>query len=76
MNSPSFVMSLKEVATAVNGQLKGEDRIVHGVSTDSRSTEKQNLFVALSGPNFDGHNFVTTAIEQGAVAVIVAKVRP
>ena len=71
MISPSFVMSLQEVARVVNGQLQGKDLIVHGVSTDSRSTDKQNLFVALTGPNFDGHNFVTTAVERGAVAVIV-----
>jgi UDP-N-acetylmuramoyl-tripeptide--D-alanyl-D-alanine ligase len=71
MNHPSFSMGIHEIATAVNGQLKGQDVMVHGVSTDSRSIEKQNLFVALTGPNFDGHNFVTNTIEKGAAAVIV-----
>ncbi|MGB2868625.1 MAG: Mur ligase family protein, partial [Bacteroidota bacterium] len=42
-----------------------------GVSTDSRSVKSGDLFVAIRGGKFDGHNFVTSAIEQGAAAVVV-----
>ena len=44
---------------------------VTGVSTDSRSVKSGDLFVAIRGGKFDGHNFVTTAIEQSAAAVVV-----
>lgn len=47
-------------------------RLVHGVSTDSRSLKSGELFVALSGPNFDGNRFATTALERGASGVIVS----
>ena len=46
-----------------------------GVSIDSRTTGPGDLFVALSGPNFDGHDFVNAAFEQGAAAAVVAHAR-
>lgn len=42
-----------------------------GVSTDSRSVGAGDIFVALRGERYDGHNFVSTAVEQGAAAVVV-----
>jgi UDP-N-acetylmuramoyl-tripeptide--D-alanyl-D-alanine ligase len=42
-----------------------------GVSIDSRTIEQGNLFLAIRGEKFDGHNFVTAAIRTGAAAVIV-----
>lgn len=47
------------------------DPSVIGIATDSRTIQPGELFVALVGENFDGHNFVNTAIDQGAIAVIV-----
>ena len=41
-----------------------------GISIDSRTIEKGDLFVALKGENFDGHDYISTAIEMGAVAVV------
>lgn len=43
-----------------------------GVSTDTRTTEPGNLFVALRGERMDGHNYLATAKERGASAAIVA----
>ena len=45
---------------------------IRGVISDSRKLESGQLFVALTGENFDGHGFVATAIAQGAVAAIVS----
>ena len=45
--------------------------VATGVSTDSRNIRSGEIFVALVGENFDGHNFVATAVAQGAIAVIV-----
>jgi len=43
-----------------------------GVSIDSRSIEAGDLFIALQGPNFDGHAFVAKALAAGACAAVVA----
>lgn len=45
---------------------------VSGVSTDTRSLKKGNLFVALKGKNFDGHTFIQKAIQKGAAALLVS----
>ena len=45
---------------------------IRGIISDSRKLESGQLFVALTGENFDGHGFVATAIAQGAVAAIVS----
>ncbi|PLX11834.1 MAG: UDP-N-acetylmuramoyl-tripeptide--D-alanyl-D-alanine ligase [Marinilabiliales bacterium] len=42
-----------------------------GISTDSRSVKKGNLFFSLSGDNFNGNKFATQAIEKGAIAAII-----
>ena len=44
---------------------------VIGASTDSRSVRAGELFVALRGDRFDGHDFVTAAVQAGAAAVVV-----
>ena len=43
------------------------------VSTDTRTIREGDLFVALVGPNFDGHKFIEQALEKGAVAVVVSQ---
>ena len=43
---------------------------INGLSIDSRTTEKGNLFVAIPGTDLDGHNYIQRAIKKGAVAVI------
>jgi UDP-N-acetylmuramoyl-tripeptide--D-alanyl-D-alanine ligase len=42
-----------------------------GISTDTRSIEKGQLFFALSGPNFNANKFAQMAIDKGAIAAIV-----
>jgi UDP-N-acetylmuramoyl-tripeptide--D-alanyl-D-alanine ligase len=44
---------------------------ITGWSVDSRSVQKDDLFFALRGPNFDGHAYVKAALEAGAVAAVV-----
>lgn len=67
------MMKLSELTQAVNGKHFGEDRLFSGVSTDTRSLQQGELFVALSGPNFDGNAFVTTAFDKGAVGALVSR---
>ena len=63
------------IAEACEGELRNGDAalIANGVSTDTRTIKKGDLFVALSGENFDGHKFISGAAEAGAVACIVEK---
>jgi UDP-N-acetylmuramoyl-tripeptide--D-alanyl-D-alanine ligase len=42
-----------------------------GVSTDSRTLQSGQLFFALSGPNFNGNQFASQALDKGAIAVVV-----
>jgi len=44
---------------------------VNGISIDSRSLQRGNLFFAIRGSTFDGHNFLTKAIEAGASAAVL-----
>ena len=46
-----------------------------GVSINSRTLARGELFVAIHGPRHDGHNFVVAALEAGALAGVVAKDR-
>ena len=48
-------------------------RQVTGVCTDSRQIQRGDLFFALKGPNFDGHDFVAKAFELGAAGVVVER---
>ena len=65
--------SLAHFAVAMGGTLVGMDSAFGAVSTDSRSLNAGDLFVALVGPNFDGHAFVAAAAERGAVAAVVSR---
>ena len=60
----------KELARATGGQCEAE-WAVGGVSIDSRTVEAGDLFVALKGPNFDGHAFVKVALDKGAAGAMV-----
>jgi UDP-N-acetylmuramoyl-tripeptide--D-alanyl-D-alanine ligase len=46
---------------------------VTGISIDSRTVKTGELFIAIRGEQFDGHNFISKAIEAGASALIVEK---
>ena len=59
------------VAHATGGQTTA-DWVAHGISIDSRAVEKNDLFVAVNGPNFDGHDFVSSAMKAGAAAAIIS----
>ena len=69
--SNSFTMMLNEVATILSAEMVGGDIKVKGISTDTRTIKGGELFVALKGPNFDGHKFVKQAMDKGAVACLV-----
>ena len=64
-------MLLSDVAKKLDAKLLGNDVNFHYVSIDTRSLNPEDLFVAIKGPNFDGHNSVQAAVDSGAIAVVV-----
>ncbi|PLA75142.1 UDP-N-acetylmuramoylalanyl-D-glutamyl-2, 6-diaminopimelate--D-alanyl-D-alanine ligase [Hydrogenovibrio sp. SC-1] len=70
--------SLNEVVQAVNGVLIGDnlgeaDVVLDSISSDTRTLEGGALYVALKGPQFDGHDFIDAAVREGAVALLVSE---
>ncbi|MEP6942790.1 MAG: UDP-N-acetylmuramoyl-tripeptide--D-alanyl-D-alanine ligase [Betaproteobacteria bacterium] len=66
------MMDTRTAAQAMAGMLHGQNAWFDSVTTDSRTAQAGALFVALSGERFDGHDYVTRALERGAVAAVVA----
>ncbi|UJF22465.1 UDP-N-acetylmuramoyl-tripeptide--D-alanyl-D-alanine ligase [Shewanella sp. OMA3-2] len=69
-------LSLQQLATALNGQLVGEDTTIKAVSTDSRKCDHDSLFIALKGERFDAHEFAAKAVDNGAKALLVERKLP
>jgi len=69
-------LRLSEVANALGARVIGADVAFAAVSTDSRKIESGQLFVALVGPNFDGHNYLADVAAKGAVAALVQREVP
>ena len=67
----SVNMDVRSAAQAMSGNLAGENVMFAGVSTDSRAVAAGELFIALRGDKFDGHDFVSIARERGAAAAVV-----
>jgi UDP-N-acetylmuramoyl-tripeptide--D-alanyl-D-alanine ligase len=61
--------SAAELAAATGGTAQG-DWSVRGISIDSRTIARDELFIALRGPNHDGHDFVAAVLEGGAAALV------
>jgi UDP-N-acetylmuramoyl-tripeptide--D-alanyl-D-alanine ligase len=66
------MMDTATAASAVGGRLRGDNVRFARVTTDTRTLVPGDLFVALEGEHFDGHDFVASALAQGAAAALVA----
>ena len=64
-------MTLAQAATVLGGELRGSDVRFSSVCTDSRTLKSGDLFVALRGERYDGHDFVAKAAAAGAVAALI-----
>ncbi len=63
--------NLASVAKVLNSELTVNDNVFDGISIDTRTLKPGELFIALVGPNFDGHEYLQLAYDKGAVAAIV-----
>lgn len=67
-------IKITEITKAIMGQMSHNKEIfISGVSIDSRTTKKGDIFFAVKGENLDGHNFVNDAISKGAAAIVVSE---
>jgi UDP-N-acetylmuramoyl-tripeptide--D-alanyl-D-alanine ligase len=65
------MMRLSEAAAMLGVSFAGADAEVKRVSTDSRSIQPGDLFIALRGQKFDGGAFAAQALQQGAAGVVL-----
>ena len=68
--------ALSELTEPLAARMLGVDVHFDAVSTDSRTIQSGELYVALSGENFDGHRFVAQVSELGACAAVVSQPGP
>jgi len=66
------MMLLSQAAQALHATMSGADVRFTAVSTDTRTIQQGDLFIALKGENFDGAKFVANALKAGAVAAVVS----
>lgn len=81
MSKESPVFLLKDVLQATNGSLISglQETTFYGISTDSRLIKKENLFIALKGDTFDGHDFIEAVSKEGVNGILIQdeeKIKP
>ncbi len=69
----SWQKTTNAIARILDAEVVGEDRMIKGVSTDTRTIKHGDLFFALSGPNFDANDFVSDAFAKGATAAVAQR---
>lgn len=68
-------LTIEEIIQAVNGRYLStyNTTTLQNICTDSRKVVPGDLYIALKGENFDGHDFIQASIEKGAQAIIASK---
>jgi UDP-N-acetylmuramoyl-tripeptide--D-alanyl-D-alanine ligase len=69
-------LSTREIASILGSRCATSPKAVHGYSIDSRHILPGDLFFAIRGPHYDGHDFVNQAFERGAAAAVVQEASP
>jgi UDP-N-acetylmuramoyl-tripeptide--D-alanyl-D-alanine ligase len=69
-------LSFSELLLALDARRVGEDARFNGVSIDSRAINSGQLFVALTGPRFDGHDYLDQVAAKGAIGALVEREIP
>ncbi len=70
-------MTTEQVIRALDSKLVGaRPPAISGFSIDSRTLQAGDLFFAIKGPRFDGHDFLYSAFQRGAAAAVVSELKP
>jgi UDP-N-acetylmuramoyl-tripeptide--D-alanyl-D-alanine ligase len=71
------LFTIKEAGEILGSRLEGDSGFhltsIRGIKIDSRKIEKDDLFVAVKGVKYDGHDFIESALSKGAVAAVVSR---
>jgi len=69
------MLKVSEIIRCTNGKLVqgSSSLVINGVSIDTRTIKKGNLFVAILGPNHDAHHFLSDAVKSKSKALLVSK---
>ncbi|MFA5116636.1 MAG: Mur ligase domain-containing protein, partial [Candidatus Omnitrophota bacterium] len=72
------MFKINELLEATGGKLilKRKDRAPGAVSIDSRTVRQGDIFIAIKGKNFDGHDYVKEAVKKGANTLIIMRHLP
>ena len=65
-------MDFDWLANVLATDYQGDNRTVKNINADTRTVCEGEVFLALQGPNFDGHTFLQQAKDKGAIAAIVS----
>jgi len=68
------MMDTRRISEITGGQHFGKNALIDGLVNDSRKDCDNKLYVAISGPNFDGHDYVDQAYEKGAKGALIEQV--
>ena len=65
------ILSINDIAKATGGKIIcGSDKgVIHAITTDSRQADKDVLFIPLKGERADGHDYIPSALDKGAVSI-------
>ncbi|MEE9354609.1 MAG: UDP-N-acetylmuramoyl-tripeptide--D-alanyl-D-alanine ligase [Methylococcaceae bacterium] len=66
-------ISLSEIAQATHGRLIASELELSSFSIDSRQLQRNDLYIAISGEKFDGHDFIAEAEAKGAAACVLSR---
>jgi len=69
------MLSVHDILKATSGELlcRGSDSQIKGVSIDSRNLAPGDLFIAIKGGKFDGHDFIHEALKKKAAAIVCSR---
>jgi UDP-N-acetylmuramoyl-tripeptide--D-alanyl-D-alanine ligase len=69
-------LHLDELIRSTGGKLLTPyvPKLIKGISVDTRTTKRDNLFIAIKGANFDGHDFIINAIKRNAAVIILSHI--
>ena len=69
-----MIKKLSELALLIpDAKIIGDDVQISGIEHDSRKVTAKNIFVCMEGAHIDGHNFISQAVNKGAVAILTAR---
>lgn len=72
--------TINQIAEGCRGVIEGafhptESAVINQFSIDSRTIQPSEIFVALQGPRFDGHDFIDAVFQRGAAGAVVSRSR-